>query len=324
MMRELVLIAGGFERALADHPRGLRLPTLERLLARGRRESTQAEARPALQNRWQRQLLEGLDPTLDPSQYASAPVSWLGLGCEPYAGTCWHATAVHVAATTDRLQLLPVGLIEPDEEDALADLLGRELTSADYRFEALPGGHWFLRAAADFAAVTTPVEGAFSADMRDTLPAGRDAAMIRRLMTEAQMLLHEHPINAIRAAAGRLPVNGIWCWGGGSFPAPRGPSEAFLCGEDPFLHGLARLHGQSGGAASPALLEDLEARTVMVVQVASLAGFAEEWLAPLPSALRAGRVGCVTLGLESRWVRITARDLRKFWKRSRSVAEVLG
>jgi hypothetical protein len=46
------------------------------------------------------------------------------------------------------------------------------------------------------------------------------ARSLRRLQAEAQMLLHSHPLNAAREAAGQLPVNSFWLSGCGPYQAP--------------------------------------------------------------------------------------------------------
>ncbi|TSE28081.1 hypothetical protein Tther_02368 [Tepidimonas thermarum] len=47
--------------------------------------------------------------------------------------------------------------------------------------------------------------------------AGSDPAArtLLRLLNEAQMLFHDHPVNAERAARGQLPINGLWISGAG-------------------------------------------------------------------------------------------------------------
>ena len=47
------------------------------------------------------------------------------------------------------------------------------------------------------------------------LPVQREARLLRRLQNEVQMLLHTHPLNAAREAAGVLPVNSVWLSGCG-------------------------------------------------------------------------------------------------------------
>ena len=40
----------------------------------------------------------------------------------------------------------------------------------------------------------------------------------RALLSEAQVVLHNHPLNAQRVAAGLAPVNSLWFWGAGALP----------------------------------------------------------------------------------------------------------
>lgn len=66
-------------------------------------------------------------------------------------------------------------------------------------------------------AFTPPAEG-LGEDLLSHLPQGPEAQRWRSLMNEAQVLLHNHPRNAQRVAAGLLPVNSLWFWGGGVLP----------------------------------------------------------------------------------------------------------
>lgn len=45
-----------------------------------------------------------------------------------------------------------------------------------------------------------------------------------RLLNELQMFLHQHEINRQRLARGALPINSLWCWGGGE---PRALTRSF-------------------------------------------------------------------------------------------------
>ena len=72
----------------------------------------------------------------------------------------------------------------------------------------------------------------------DHLPQGPRGAEWRRWLTEAQMLLHEHPLNAEREARGLRPLNALWL-SGGAIAAPR-PQDcgARLLGSHPFTQML--------------------------------------------------------------------------------------
>lgn len=50
------------------------------------------------------------------------------------------------------------------------------------------------------------------------LPEGPDARRWRSLMGEAQVLMHQHPVNAERARRGLPPANSLWFWGAGAMP----------------------------------------------------------------------------------------------------------
>jgi hypothetical protein len=78
---------------------------------------------------------------------------------------------------------------------------------------------WYLRVPEgsplpDFAAP----EDALGADLFDHMPAGNDGRRWRALLSEAQVLLHQNPLNAERLARGLAPVNSVWFWGAGRLP----------------------------------------------------------------------------------------------------------
>ncbi len=54
------------------------------------------------------------------------------------------------------------------------------------------------------------------------LPPGPHTRLLRRLQSEVQMLLYQHPLNDERAARGELPVNSFWASGCGVFQPVRG------------------------------------------------------------------------------------------------------
>ena len=52
-------------------------------------------------------------------------------------------------------------------------------------------------------------------DVYGHLPDGADGPFVRRVLTELQMVMHDHPVNRARERAGRLAANSLWLWGGG-------------------------------------------------------------------------------------------------------------
>jgi hypothetical protein len=107
---------------------------------------------------------------------------------------------------------------------------------------------WYLALPreSNIPAFTPPVEG-LGEDLLSHLPQGPEAQRWRSLMNEAQVLLHNHPRNAARVAAGLLPVNSLWFWGGGVLPdSVTCKAESVTSGDDELL-ALAKRAGMSQG-----------------------------------------------------------------------------
>jgi len=164
-----------------------------------------------------------------------------------------------------------------------------------------------------------------------------------KLLTEIQMLLHTHPVNQKREAAGQMPINSLWLWGGGVLSPRRESNFDGLWSNDALALGLARAAGVTTHAPARdattlfentapdthhcLVLEDLLAPVQYEKRDAyrgTLAVLEARWFAPLLAALRSGRVR--QLHIESttayatlRW-ESTRRDQWMFWKRPRSLA----
>lgn len=54
-------------------------------------------------------------------------------------------------------------------------------------------------------------------------PVPAQAALLRRLQSELQMLLYTHPVNDARESAGQLPINALWITGAGVLSEPHPP-----------------------------------------------------------------------------------------------------
>jgi hypothetical protein len=89
---------------------------------------------------------------------------------------------------------------------------------------------------------TAPHDG-LGDDLLMHLPEGGDGRRWRMLLNEAQVILHNHPRNAERIAAGLLPVNSIWFWGGGALPDAVGCAADWVESSDVELLALARHAG---------------------------------------------------------------------------------
>ncbi len=213
-------------------------------------------------------------------------------------------------------------------------------------FQAGRPGHGYLQlhAQPDF---DTPPPSAMR-DASDLLPQGADATQWRRLGNEAQIILHNLPLNAAREQQGKPALNSLCFWGAGRLPTPssraHSRSHGFtqLIGRQSLLPGLAQwgqLPAPAPGAslqellasktAAPLLLLDdliipTQQRHAMSWRMA-LQRIDQAWLQPLPAALASGRIHSLhltALGEQARLdLTLQRSDRLKFWRRPRAFHE---
>ena len=87
---------------------------------------------------------------------------------------------------------------------------------------------WLARSPLFATLATASLERVLQRDVRAWMPDVGAARTLHRLHSEMQMLLHTHPVNERRQAAGKLPVNSFWVSGTGVLPAdiPLFPEDA--------------------------------------------------------------------------------------------------
>jgi len=178
----------------------------------------------------------------------------------------------------------------------------------------------------------------------EALPAGQGAPALRRLSSEIEMWLHDHPVNDARVRRGAAPVATLWLWGGGAPPAQRtaGAREtaAAAFGSDAYVRGLWRL---AGGESRPmpvdwaAMIGEPGAqRALGVVEVAELLHANTSWplaralaevdrrlISPALAALRRGELQRLVLLANDRSHIVRAADRWRLWRRLRTVRGAL-
>jgi hypothetical protein len=120
---------------------------------------------------------------------------------------------------------------------ALIDHLQATL-AGDKKFGFLQlGSCCYLSASRPIATAALPSYVINQQNPNEFLPAGEDSATYRTLQSEIEMALHEHAANLEREAAGLLPVNSLWLWGGGTAPEKTIQPQPPLFSEDGLLRG---------------------------------------------------------------------------------------
>ena len=322
--------------------RDLRLPALELLLARGRRSVSPLGG----YERWIAAQfgVHGDDVPV-------APYRLLGEGIDPGASRWLCADPVHLEAGMDSVSLSEAAFLDIDgtEAAALVDALNGHFSGEGIQLVAPAPARWYTRLAddaelGDDGLITTALESAHGPIGDETLPRGRAGARWRALLTEAQMLMHEHPVNRAREARGAPMVNGIWVWGGGARGALASRRRERWHADDALTRGLARAADAFSACAPEALLKEgllregirwfvLGGARERVKQGdaagwrSALARLESDWFAPTASLLKHGDIGMASIHAVSPHgtlsVETTRSDLRHLWHRPRPLVTYL-
>lgn len=160
-------------------------------------------------------------------------------------------------------------------------------------------------------------------DLYDHLPAGDAGRRWRALLNEAQVILHNHPRNAERIAAGKLPVNSLWFWGGGVLPDSVELAAAAVFTREAQLAGFARLAGVEPAevpAGFAALADTASDVLVDLRGQRDLAALERDWLAPARRALGKRLSSLVFDFADGAAWRLTASQRWRLWRRPATLA----
>ncbi|MPZ42948.1 MAG: hypothetical protein GEV05_06025 [Betaproteobacteria bacterium] len=262
----------------------------------------------------------------------AAPLSLLGDGIEPGGDEWLRLDPVHLRADRSRLLLVPLPPddVTPAEAEMLQAALEAHFAQSGFQLVSGAAGRWYVRSPRPLELRTQPPQTCAGALDEQHLPAGADGAEFRRLVTEAQMLLHDLPMNAAREASGKLPITGVWPWGNGRMPAIGRSRYSHAYSDDPVVRGIAR----ASGAEAATLPADATALThlppdaaLLVVCPAAgtpLADIERNWIGPFAKQIEAGALAELRLLLlgsgRSIGRGITRQCLRRWWRRARPLA----
>ena len=151
------------------------------------------------------------------------------------------AYAMVDAATARLIDCGDLGLTQT-ESDELAGALRPLFGDAGFPLEAVRSDRWYLRCPLDARVpVFADPRLARGDDLMRHLPRGDNERRWRSLFNEAQVILHNHPLNVRRAQSGKMPVNSLWFWGAGTLPDWVRTRFAQVVSADPVVVALARL-----------------------------------------------------------------------------------
>ena len=255
-----------------------------------------------------------------PVQGLGALRMWGQTGDRP---TVWIAAAdpVYFEPRLDHLCLhvLRDGDVPIAELRRLVDHLQATLGEEQGAGFARLGDCVYLRSHEPFPTATLPASSLDQEVPDPYMPAGPDADGYRRLVSEIEMALHDHPVNTERQARGQRPVNSFWLWGGGLAPEQSRIALPPLFADDPLLRGYWKNAGVPS-AAWPGTIRDCLDR-VGTGFVAVLPGDgaggqqADHTLDELRETVESGRIDRLhVLAADGLRATVRHRDRYRFWR----------
>lgn len=313
---------------LRDTTFDLPLPALSLLLGRGR-HSPSASVEAWLSN------VFGVDAPLP-----AAALRLLGDGGEPGFHDWLCLDPVHL-----RLEERAIVVDDPakldlsaDEDTALREAVA-PLFSPLGEISAPVPGRWHLRLTIPADIETQSLDQSVGRPADPMLPGGMAGSGWRRLLAEAQTLLHAHPVNRTREETGRAAVNSLWPWGPGRLPATAHRNFDGLWADEPVIKGLGKL-ASVVAEPPPARFTTVHGRVLARLDhlTPSLAAFdamtwrealvalETDWLVPALATVKSGGLRRLTLvaGSHGRALNVTVgrSDLWRLWRKPLTLAEL--
>jgi hypothetical protein len=157
------------------------------------------------------------------SLFSSAEVAAYRLK-PPAADNIWLvAEPVYLKPDRDALALFRGAHLEITNEDAAALIttLNQHFAQDGLLFAAATASRWYVQCPLNRApSASSPSWVAARGELFTHMPKSMaDGLNWRAILNEAQMLLFNHPINEKREVLGRLPINGVWIFGGAKIDA---------------------------------------------------------------------------------------------------------
>ena len=185
--------------------------------------------------------------TLLPNRWAPAALTRVvDGGAEDARLSGWlRADPAYIRPDINGARLLATGDtlgIDANDVEALFPALRPLFGDTGFMLDAPHPGRWYLLLPREskLPAFATPSQ-ALGEDVFEHIPGGAEARRWRVLSSEAQVVLHNHPHNAARAAHGKPPINSLWFWGGGVLPDHVTSRSPTLYSDDSLLQGLAHV-----------------------------------------------------------------------------------
>jgi hypothetical protein len=242
---------------------------------------------------WQHSVLHTLPEALQSVGLASAALCWGGEGGVLRPGTWMKIQLAHCAAGMNDVHILFPSDVSHDQVYDLMNAVRPLLTLAGFEMQCSATNQWYVWCESVLDVHTPTIGSGMTTKSYDVLPSGRDAPLLRRLLTEIQMMLHQHPINQQREQQGLLSLNGMWLSGSGSPVTATSSTSQRIMSTQPYVVGLCDQLNVScwpvpGNA--DALFDLRDDDLVLVLNGTNVEEVNRNWLQPIMRSLNAGYV----------------------------------
>jgi hypothetical protein len=151
------------------------------------------------------------------------------------------ADPVHLQADMDHAILTSSHdlYLNQDESAAICDVLNKHFKQDGLSFISLDKDQWIVTCKDEIELNTTPLSETIGRNVNFLLPKGDASGFWKKILTEAQMLMHSHDVNVDRESSGKLSVNSLWFHGSGHLPNYDKQTSLSICSNDNVLKGLA-------------------------------------------------------------------------------------
>lgn len=264
-----------------------------------------------------------------------APITLLADGGDPGQHYWLRADPVHLRATRDQLMLVDSGAFNVSQAEAeqFAEAFNQHFQADGYLLYPLRPNRWYLRVATRPDLTTQSVNAVTGKHIDAYLPKGKDALAWHRFYNEVQMLFFGLAVNHAREERGELPINGLWCWGGGIMPQMRTITSSKLLSNNSDARALAFAAGVPNDSL-PRSADSIDQPALVLLDTLSGAaqygdyiGWREailqlekDWFAPLLIQLKSGKLSSVDITTSTQHHTLSwhtrRSDLLKLWRRA--------
>lgn len=253
------------------------------------------------------------------------------------AGIWMRADPVSLRAEREAVILVDDSAFELNRHEAIVLAADLQQAFADYDIElqAPTNNRWYLRLQNMPDLYTKSIHEVVGQDISHHLCAGKDKTLWDRIATDAQISLHNCPINVDRLQREQLPINGIWMWGCGPLPnTVATPVWTNTFSDEVTTCGLAKLtkvrHQQLPDSMSEVLNHSSPQDNILVVissglqhqQYYNLNGWQDfigyledQWFTDVEYLLKQKELSQLTLLTEQHELTLSRMSFIKFWRK---------